>query len=128
MSALTDQAEDFLAARAWDRDARRWVPRPVGAPVRQAPAPTSTPAELFATAYRDEEAAIFGGLLDQGMHRDEAAAERWQARVGEGWSREEIAGVMREHVDAMTIRGLAVRFEALQAWGPLVPADDEVAA
>lgn len=121
MSALTDQAEDFLAARTWDATTRRWIARPAGAPVRQAPAPTSTPAELFARAYRDEEAAIFGRLLDAGMMRDEAAAERWQARAAEGWTREEIAAVMREHVDAMTIRALAVRFEALQAWGPIAP-------
>ena len=121
LSALADQAEDFLAARTWDATTRCWVHRPAGAPVLEAPAPTSTPAELFARAYRDEEAAIFGRLVDAGMHRDEAAAERWRARAGEGWSREEIAGVLGPLVDARLLRELAVRFEGLQAWGPIAP-------
>lgn len=123
-----DQADTFLEARTWDADARRWVPRPAGAPVLEAPAPTTTPAELFARAYRDEERRELAALLEAGMLRDEAAAERWRARAGEGWSREEIAAVLGPLVDARLLRELAVRFEGMQAWGPLVPAADEVAA
>lgn len=122
MSALADQAEDFLAARTWDATARRWIARPAGAPVvLEAPATTSTPAELFARAYRDEEARELAALLEAGIMRDEAASQRWLARAAEGWTRDEIAAVLVGLVDGRLLRELAARFEGLQAWGPIAP-------
>ena len=116
-----DQADTFLEANTWDADARRWVPRPAGAPVVLTAPSTTTPADLFSRAYRDEERRELAALLEAGMHRDEAAAERWRARADEGWTPGEIAGVLGPLVDVRLLRELAVRFEGLQEWGAIAP-------
>ncbi len=111
-------AEAWLEAHAWDDRARRWLPRSAGAVV-ETPRPSSsrTPAELFASAYRDEEAQAFRALLEEGHTVEETADRRWRARAGEGWTPGEIGAVLFDLVAPHTLRELAARHEGLQRWG-----------
>lgn len=101
-------------AHVWDASSRR--------PARTTPA-ASTPAELFARAFRAEERRELAALLEEGIGLHGAADVRWRARAEHGWTPGEIGAVLAL-VPGHTLRELAARHEDLQEWGPISPPRD----
>ena len=112
---LADQAADFLAARTWDARTRQWVPRPVDAPVAFITPVTTTPAVLFAAAYRDEEAQAWGDIAPPRRPVPEARrnvmgaiwkGEAWaQSTEGERWPSPASTAWLRLRCTPQTKRG-----------------------